>query len=63
MDKTFSPSDIESRWYEQWEANNYFAPSDADEAFCIPFAANVTVRCTWAMAFSSHHGRLDRFIV
>ena len=43
MDKTFSPSDIESRWYEQWEANNYFAPSDADEAFCIPIPPpNVT---------------------
>ena len=43
MDKTFSPSDIESRWYDQWEANNYFAPSDADEAFCIPIPPpNVT---------------------
>ena len=43
MDKIFSPSDIESRWYEQWEANNYFAPSDADEAFCIPIPPpNVT---------------------
>ena len=43
MDKTFSPSDIESRWYAQWEANNYFAPSDADEAFCIPIPPpNVT---------------------
>lgn len=43
MDKTFSPSDIESRWYEQWEANNYFAPSDEDEAFCIPIPPpNVT---------------------
>ena len=43
MDKTFSPSDIESRWYEQWEANNYFAPSDADEAFCVPIPPpNVT---------------------
>ena len=26
MDKTFSPADIEKRWYDYWERNNFFAP-------------------------------------
>ncbi len=35
MDKTFQPADIESRWYETWEANNYFAPQGGDSAYTI----------------------------
>ena len=44
MDKTFSPADIEQRWYQNWEENNYFAPSGSgDESFCIPIPPpNVT---------------------
>ncbi len=37
MDKTYSPADIEQRWYAQWESSGAFAPrSDpAAPAFCI----------------------------
>ena len=43
MDKTFSPADIETRWYEEWEAKNYFAPGTGDESYCIPIPPpNVT---------------------
>jgi valyl-tRNA synthetase len=44
MDKTFSPADIEGRWYQYWEQNNYFAPSDTgDSYYCIPIPPpNVT---------------------
>jgi valyl-tRNA synthetase len=35
MDKTFQPADIETRWYEEWEAKGYFAPQGGDEAYSI----------------------------
>ena len=37
MDKTYSPADIEPRWYAQWEARGHFAPRDAagGGAYCI----------------------------
>ena len=37
MDKTYSPADIEQRWYAQWESSGAFAPrSDPSApAFCI----------------------------
>ena len=37
MDKSYSPADIESRWYDTWEARGYFAPDlDAEgEPYCI----------------------------
>ena len=43
MDKNFSPADIESRWYEQWESAGYFTPSGEGPAYCIPIPPpNVT---------------------
>ena len=43
MDKTFSPAEIETRWYEEWEAKNYFAPGAGEESYCIPIPPpNVT---------------------
>ena len=43
MDKTFSPADIESRWYKTWESAGYFAPQGGDESYCIPIPPpNVT---------------------
>ncbi|MEC8528103.1 MAG: class I tRNA ligase family protein, partial [Pseudomonadota bacterium] len=43
MDKTFSPADLETRWYEEWEAKNYFAPGSGEESYCIPIPPpNVT---------------------
>ncbi|MDP9015037.1 MAG: valine--tRNA ligase [Pseudomonadota bacterium] len=35
MDKAFSPADIESRIYAQWEAAGYFAPSGRGPAYSI----------------------------
>jgi valyl-tRNA synthetase len=35
MEKAFSPADIESRLYAQWEASGYFAPSGRGPAYSI----------------------------
>ena len=35
MDKAFSPSDIESRIYAQWESAGYFSPSGHGAAYSI----------------------------
>ncbi|WP_104204456.1 valine--tRNA ligase [Billgrantia saliphila] len=35
MDKTYQPEQIESRWYERWEADSRFAPSGAGEPYSI----------------------------
>ncbi len=33
--KSYSPSDIEQRCYERWEANGYFKPSGKGDPYCI----------------------------
>ncbi|MEQ6888453.1 valine--tRNA ligase [Halomonas sp. CS7] len=35
MDKTYQPEQIETRWYERWEADNRFAASGEGEPFSI----------------------------
>ncbi|MEE4277351.1 MAG: valine--tRNA ligase [Halieaceae bacterium] len=35
MDKTFSPADIEARWYERWEQSGCFAPQGGEEPYSI----------------------------
>jgi valyl-tRNA synthetase len=37
MDKTYSPHEIETRWYVTWENNGYFEPdlSQSDAPYCI----------------------------
>ncbi len=35
MDKTFQPSAIESKWYQHWEQQGYFAPSGKGSPYCI----------------------------
>jgi valyl-tRNA synthetase len=35
MDKTFQPANIESRWYQEWEAKGYFAPQGGEQAYSI----------------------------
>ncbi len=43
MDKTFSPVDIEKRWYTTWEQSGWFAPQGGDSTFCVPLPPpNVT---------------------
>ncbi|MDA9279784.1 valine--tRNA ligase [bacterium] len=35
MEKTYNPSAIEQQWYQQWEHNNYFAPSGEGTPYSI----------------------------
>tara|TARA_B100000700_G_scaffold155051_1_gene172187 strand:- start:5704 stop:8667 length:2964 start_codon:yes stop_codon:yes gene_type:complete len=35
MDKTYQPEQIETRWYQRWEADNRFAPSGEGKPFSI----------------------------
>ncbi|WP_235041285.1 valine--tRNA ligase [Vreelandella profundi] len=35
MEKTYQPEQIETRWYERWEADNRFAPSGKGAPFSI----------------------------
>ena len=35
MDKTFQPANIETRWYDEWEAKGYFAPQGGEQAYSI----------------------------
>ena len=35
MDKTYQPAAIETKWYQQWESQNYFAPSGEGEPYSI----------------------------
>lgn len=35
MEKTFTPSEIESKWYQKWESANYFSHSNQGTPFCV----------------------------
>ncbi|MBZ9559513.1 MULTISPECIES: valine--tRNA ligase [unclassified Modicisalibacter] len=35
MDKTYQPEQIETRWYQRWEADNRFAPSGEGQPYTI----------------------------
>jgi len=35
MEKTYNPLEIETKWYQTWESNNYFQPSKQGKAYCI----------------------------
>lgn len=35
MEKTYNPQQIEQKWYQTWESNNYFAPSGKGQPYCI----------------------------
>lgn len=35
MDKTYQPANIETRWYQQWEQEGYFAPSGEGTPYSI----------------------------
>ncbi len=36
LDKSYDPRDIESRWYQFWEREGYFAPANPDaDSYCI----------------------------
>jgi valyl-tRNA synthetase len=62
MDKTYNPNDIEQRWYQTWENNNYFAPDkDGETAYCIMLPPpNVTG--TLHMGHAFQHTIIDTLI-
>ena len=35
MDKTYSPKNIEDKWYKFWEQNNSFNPAGTGKSYCI----------------------------
>lgn len=35
MDKTYQPSAIEHKWYQQWEKSGYFKPQKGEKTYCI----------------------------
>ncbi len=35
MEKTYDPHAIETRWYENWESKNFFAPQGGEDNYCI----------------------------
>lgn len=35
MDKTYNPQAIEQSWYQTWETNHYFTPSNQGQPYCI----------------------------
>ncbi|MCB1705383.1 MAG: valine--tRNA ligase [Halioglobus sp.] len=35
MDKTFTPAELETRWYQEWESKGYFAPQGGDTPYSI----------------------------
>ncbi|MBL0029528.1 MAG: valine--tRNA ligase [Rhodanobacteraceae bacterium] len=61
MDKSFQPTEIESRWYPQWEASGYFAPSGDGEPYTIMLPPpNVTG--TLHMGHAFQHTIMDTLI-
>jgi valyl-tRNA synthetase len=35
MDKTYNPSDIETKLYQTWESNGFFKPSGCNDSYCV----------------------------
>ena len=61
MEKTYDPQAIEDRWYDFWEQNNYFAPSNQGSAYCIMIPPpNVTG--TLHMGHAFQHTLMDALI-
>jgi len=52
MEKTYNPQEIEQRWYQTWENNDYFQPSGQNTPYCIMIPPpNVTGRLHMGHAF------------
>ncbi len=61
MDKTYSPHELEQRWYQQWEASGCFAPRGTGEPYCILLPPpNVTG--TLHMGHAFQHTLMDALI-
>ena len=33
--KTYNPSNVEEKWYDQWQKNDIFSPSKSDNTYTI----------------------------
>ncbi|HEY4144253.1 valine--tRNA ligase [Pinirhizobacter sp.] len=61
MDKSFEPSQIETRWYDHWESNGYFKPSGKGTPYSIMLPPpNVTG--TLHMGHAFQHTIMDTLI-
>jgi hypothetical protein len=61
MDKTYTPEQIEQRWYDFWEEKDCFKPSGEGEPFCILLPPpNVTG--TLHMGHAFQHTLMDALI-
>jgi valyl-tRNA synthetase len=61
MEKTYTPHDLEQRWYSQWEASGCFKPSGQGEPYCILLPPpNVTG--TLHMGHAFQHTLMDALI-
>jgi len=61
MDKTYQPQAIEQKWYQDWEAKGYFAPTGNGEAYSIMIPPpNVTGSLHMGHAFQ--HTLMDTLI-
>jgi valyl-tRNA synthetase len=61
MEKTYTPQSIEQQWYQFWESNHYFAPSDNGVPYCIMLPPpNVTG--TLHMGHAFQHTLMDILI-
>lgn len=57
----YQPGNIEQSWYQEWESNNYFAPSGNGKPFCIMIPPpNVTG--TLHMGHAFQHSLVDSLI-
>ncbi|MDH3787044.1 MAG: valine--tRNA ligase [Xanthomonadales bacterium] len=52
MEKSYNPTEIERRWYSDWEDNSYFKPAGGSHPYCIMLPPpNVTGRLHMGHAF------------
>lgn len=35
LEKVYNPVNVERRWYDIWEKNGYFSPSDQEKTYTI----------------------------
>ena len=35
LPKTYNPSNVEEKWYDQWQKNDIFSPSKSDNTYTI----------------------------
>ena len=65
MDKTYRPGDIETKWYQTWEQNGYFAPKGETPAAGTPYSIMIpppNVTGSLHMGHAFQHTIMDALI-